>query len=138
MLRALSCHYDMSEIVKELGGMLFHHTFAMTTLQTSSVTVGSVMAAGSISRWPIGRSSVEVKGRVFGLHQSTFLGRPFGRSVGRWNHLRHLVLTKAFLSFIQGHQYRNGRLTDRHVDVSHREKSSSIPVASASCSRRHN
>ena len=40
------CYYDVSDIVKELGGMFFHHTSMMTTLQASVVTIGCVMAAG--------------------------------------------------------------------------------------------
>ena len=41
------CYYDVSDIVKELGGMFFHHTSMMTTLRTSVVTVGGVMTAGA-------------------------------------------------------------------------------------------
>ena len=40
-------YYDVSDIVKELGGMFFHHTSMMTTLRTSVVTVGGVMTAGA-------------------------------------------------------------------------------------------
>ena len=61
-------YYDVSDIVKELGGMFFHHTSMMTTLRTSVVTVGGVMTAGAPTLYgPATAASTHEGRRVQGL-----------------------------------------------------------------------
>ena len=91
------CYYDVSDIVKELGGMFFHHTSMMTTLQTSAVTVGCVMAAGDANlHGPATAASTHEGRRVQGLllnrevqrsrrlHLHRAVERGFGRISGGW------------------------------------------------------